>query len=166
MPLSDYARSNRYDRYDLTTPEAAVAATHALLAATSATDRTTAGSALLSSLSEAAGVECPRLLVLDRPRPSRRREGRLVYQKLGTYSPRTHTIRIYNKTAQRELTVAPRTLLETLVHELIHHWDFRVLKLRRSLHTSGFYHRLGHLKRALLAGAEGKAPLQYPRSGS
>jgi hypothetical protein len=151
----DYSRSNRYRSFPVSVKDPRLLASlRLLLSASTAPERQEAGAALLASLCAQAGVAAPLLLVLDTPRPHRVKDGRLAYQKLGVYSPRTKTIRLHNRTARLGRTVAPRTFLETLVHELTHHWDFELLKLGRSLHTSGFYHRLGSVKRQLLAAVE------------
>jgi hypothetical protein len=151
MNLRDYRRSNHVRAVSLTPDKGVLAALHALLEARPAQEREAAGTVLVTELCRQVGSTTPRLVVLDTPRPHRMHEGRLSYQKLATYSVRTRTIRVHNLTARRAQVVASRTFLETLLHELMHHWDAELLKLRRSLHTSGFYHRLGNLKRLLLA---------------
>ena len=151
MNLHDYRRSNRVRAVSVTPDEGVLTALHALLKARPAEEREAAGTVLVSELCRQVGSTTPRLVVLNTARPHRVREGRLSYQKLGTYSGRTRTIRVHNLTARRAQVVASRTFLETLLHELMHHWDAELLRLTRSLHTSGFYHRLGNLKRLLLA---------------
>ena len=150
MNTRDYRRSNQVYTYDLQPDQASITALESLLAATTAAEREKHGAELLASLCGLAGIAPPRLLVLDAPRPHRVRDGRTVYQRYGSYSPRTKTIRLHNRTARLGRAVASATFLETLVHELMHHWDFELLRLRSSLHTSGFYHRLGSVKRRLL----------------
>ena len=151
MNPRDYRQSNRILAISVTPDEGILTALHALLETRPAEKREAAGIILVSALCRQVGSTTPRLVVLDTPRPHRMREGRLSYQKLGTYSGRTRTIRVHNLTARRAQVVASRTFLDTLLHELLHHWDAELLKLTRSLHTSGFYHRLGNLKRLLLA---------------
>ena len=117
-----------------------------------ATARQAAGQSLLVGVCQRLEIESPTLHVLDAPRPHRVRDGRLSYERLGSYSLRTKTIKMHNRTAIRQQIVAPRTAFETLVHELVHHVDFWHLGLSRSLHTSGFYHRIGFIKRTLVGG--------------
>ena len=50
---------------------------------------------------------------------------------------------IYNTTTKTKKTIAIKTFYETLLHEFIHHYDIVGLKLGDSLHTSGFYKRIG-----------------------
>lgn len=157
MSSRDYRRSNSVRAYAIEHDGATLAALGRLLGAASAEERESHGAELVASLCAQMGGTAPRLLVLDAPRPHQVRDGRLSYQRLGSYSPRTRTVRLHNRTARLGRVVAPRTFLETLLHELVHHWDFEHLGLARSLHTSGFYHRLGHLKRGLLAASDSLA---------
>ncbi|MCC6609125.1 MAG: hypothetical protein IT515_05545 [Burkholderiales bacterium] len=54
---------------------------------------------------------------------------------------RTPEISLWMRTAQQRRTVAFRTFLRTLLHELCHHLDFEHLKLPETFHTEGFYKR-------------------------
>ncbi|MFQ6022745.1 MAG: hypothetical protein ACE5NW_08495 [Acidiferrobacterales bacterium] len=67
----------------------------------------------------------------------------------GLYSPaegqRRSTIELWMRTAQRKKTVAFRTFLRTLLHELCHHLDYELLQLPDSFHTEGFYKRISSL---------------------
>jgi len=55
-------------------------------------------------------------------------------------------IEIYEYTAVKRERISPKTAIETLLHEIMHHWDYEKLKLSKSLHTSGFYIRIGVLR--------------------
>jgi hypothetical protein len=57
-------------------------------------------------------------------------------------------------TAKRGQIVAFKTFLRTLLHEICHHLDYALLRLRDSLHTQGFYQRESSLFRELTADAE------------
>jgi hypothetical protein len=50
-------------------------------------------------------------------------------------------IRVWMRTAERRDVVKPKTYLHTLLHEVVHHLDYDLLKLDDSLHTEGFYKR-------------------------
>lgn len=67
----------------------------------------------------------------------------------GLYSPeegrRRPSIQLWMRTAQRKQTVAFRTFLRTLLHELCHHLDYELLRLPDSFHTQGFYKRVSSL---------------------
>ena len=58
-------------------------------------------------------------------------------------------IALWMLTAKRGQVVAYRTFLRTLLHELCHHLDYELLRLRESLHTQGFYQRESSLFAAL-----------------
>jgi len=59
-------------------------------------------------------------------------------------------VQVWMRTARRGQTVAFRTFLRTLLHELCHHLDYEQFKLERSFHTSGFYKRESSLMYAVL----------------
>jgi hypothetical protein len=62
----------------------------------------------------------------------------------GLYEPRADApplITLWMRTAQRRQVVAFKTFLRTLLHEVVHHLDYKYLKLEDSLHTEGFYKR-------------------------
>ena len=50
-------------------------------------------------------------------------------------------IQLWMRTAKQRRVVAFRTYLRTLLHELGHHLDYTMLRLRDSFHTEGFYKR-------------------------
>jgi len=50
-------------------------------------------------------------------------------------------ITLWMRTARQRRVVAFRTFLRTLLHELCHHLDYRLLRLPDSFHTEGFYKR-------------------------
>ncbi len=61
-------------------------------------------------------------------------------------------IQLWMRTAKQRRVVAFRTYLRTLLHELGHHIDYTMLRLRDSLHTEGFYKRESSLFRQLVPG--------------
>lgn len=62
----------------------------------------------------------------------------------------TAVIRVWMRTAAHERTVAFRTFVRTLLHELCHHFDFELLGLVDTFHTEGFFKRESSLARQLL----------------
>lgn len=62
----------------------------------------------------------------------------------------TSVIRVWMRTAAHERPVSFRTFVRTLLHELCHHFDFELLKLRDTFHTEGFFKRESSLARQLL----------------
>jgi len=101
---------------------------------------------LVDHLCEEFVVAGKRVELLDEPRPHKRRGGRIVFELHGQCR-RDGAIRIFARTAAQKRPVALKTLLETLVHEFVHHYDFDCFGA--SVHCSGFYERLGQLYRPL-----------------
>lgn len=99
---------------------------------------------LLDRMARELKVPPVELIFLNKPQKHRRRNGRLTYKEYAHYDP-DKGITIYNKTAVREKHLAPKSYLDTLVHEFLHHLDYELLKLRHTYHTKGFYSRLGDL---------------------
>jgi hypothetical protein len=58
------------------------------------------------------------------------------------------------RTAAKRRTVAFRTFVRTLLHELCHHLDFELYNLPESFHTRGFFQRESSLTRQLLPASE------------
>lgn len=77
--------------------------------------------------------------------------GRLRTKKktLGIYNRGSRTINIYKYTAVRNKPITPKQAISTLLHEIMHHYDYEKLKLKKSLHTSGFYIRISKLRELL-----------------
>jgi hypothetical protein len=59
-------------------------------------------------------------------------------------------IKVWMRTAQRRQTVAFRSFMRTLLHEVVHHLDYQLLRLEDSYHTQGFYKRAESLYRQLV----------------
>ncbi len=55
--------------------------------------------------------------------------------------PRRPLVQVWMRTAVNERTVAFKSFLRTILHELGHHLDYHRFALADSLHTSGFYAR-------------------------
>ena len=94
-----------------------------------------------------AGVPALRIEVGEvRPKNARGELHGLFYP----YDPRTRTpprIVLWMRTAERHEVVKPRTFVRTLMHELVHYFDYSVLKLEDSFHTRGFFARESFLVR-------------------
>jgi len=63
---------------------------------------------------------------------------------------RTPKIQLWMRTAKQRRVVAFRTYLRTLLHEVGHHLDYALLRLRDSYHTEGFYKRESSLFKQLV----------------
>lgn len=119
-------------------------------------ERQRLGRLLLDELSTAAHLPCVELVVADRAQVHAHDGRRLTSRTYGYYrcwftegAVSRARIRIYNRTAVRGQVVAPKVVLNTLLHEWTHHYDFAGLRLSRSPHTAGFYARLRALAEAL-----------------
>ncbi len=84
------------------------------------------------------------LLVTNKPRPCKGK-----CQIHGTYWSVTRAITIYNTTAKTNKPISIKAFYDTLLHEFMHHYDYEVIGLTNSLHTSGFYKRINDLKNKL-----------------
>lgn len=67
-----------------------------------------------------------------------------------TAAPTTARIDVWMRTARLRRVVAFRTFLRTLLHEVVHHLDYHLLRLPDSLHTEGFFRRENSLFRQLV----------------
>lgn len=149
QPRDDnYERSNAVTtvRIGITTAARDLAAR--LLRSDGIEERQGLGEALLDELADGAQVDICTLKVSDTRQYHRRVGGRTVFKQYGYYRPQSRYIYIQNRTAVRGQVLAPKSFLETMLHEWTHHYDFQVLKLR-SIHTAGFYRRLRDLKEKL-----------------
>ena len=61
------------------------------------------------------------------------------------------SIQVWMRTAKRKQTVAFRTFLRTLLHEVCHHLDYTYFHFRESYHTEGFFRRESSLFHRLLS---------------
>lgn len=111
----------------------------------SSCDREENAQILLDYLCKKFKIERVTLSVTTAARPCNRRNAQIY----GRYYPLSRRIVIYNTTTKTKKTIAIKTFYETLLHEFIHHYDIVGLKLGDSLHTSGFYKRIGDLKEKL-----------------
>ncbi len=104
--------------------------------------------AVLDLLCEAARVP-PAVLKLKDTAYAKFRGGKAVWKLYGTCD-RDGTITLAFRTAVRRQVFAFRTFLNTAVHEFMHHYDARRLRLAASFHTGGFYRRVRDLYGRLL----------------
>jgi hypothetical protein len=59
-------------------------------------------------------------------------------------------ITIWMRTAAKRRVVAFKSFLRTLVHELLHHFDYELYAMEETFHTEGFFQRESSLTRQLL----------------
>ena len=87
-------------------------------------------------------------------RPSNRREELHGLYEYGSHRPQP-VITVWMRTAQRRQTVAFRSFMRTLLHEVVHHLDYQLLRLPDSYHTEGFYKRESSLFHQLVVPKSG-----------
>lgn len=148
-----YLRSNAIDRFEFApSPSAAEAAEELIRVLESGSVAATARAAGLAAaeVCRSARVAPVRVDVRGvRPKNTRGELHGLFYP----YDPRRRTppsIVLWMRTAERHDVVKPRTFVRTLMHELVHYFDYSVLRLDDSFHTLGFFKRESYLVRALM----------------
>lgn len=103
---------------------------------------------LLDELADMAKIDIVKLKISKAKQYHKKYKGRVVAKQYGYYRPGSKYIYINNRTAVRGQILAPKTFLDTLLHEWLHHYDHCKLGLN-SIHTAGFYARLKDLKTKL-----------------
>lgn len=162
MPFSYYARLSRsqqavYRRSDeivevrLPRPAALHPAVSGLTAALATEDRAQVQRAterLIRDLTDALGVPSVQVEVLAARPHAKWGELHGLYTVERGKPPK---IQLWMRTAKQRRVVAFRTYLRTLLHEVGHHLDYALLRLRDSYHTEGFYKRESSLFHQLVA---------------
>lgn len=105
-------------------------------------------SELLDELGDLAQIDIVNLKVSGTNQSHKKSKGRVVSKQYGYYRPKSSYIYIHNRTAVRGQILASKTFVDTLLHEWLHHYDFKKLRLN-SIHSAGFYARLKDLKTKL-----------------
>jgi hypothetical protein len=162
MPFSYYARLTRsqqavYRKSDevaavrLPNPAALHAAVTALTTALATEDRAQVQRAterLIRGLTDALGVPPVQVEVLAARPHAGWGELHGLYTVERGKPPK---IQLWMRTAKQRRVVAFRSYLRTLLHEVGHHLDYALLRLRDSYHTEGFYKRESSLFHQLVA---------------
>jgi hypothetical protein len=144
-----YLASNALERYEFDPGARARATARRLMDELEAgRERSAAMLAHELALELCLRAEAPRVAVTVRGVRPHNTRGELhgIY-----YHSRPPRIVLWMRTAQRHDVVKPRTFLRTLLHEIGHHFDYTVLGLGDSYHTTGFFKRESWLMRALIA---------------
>jgi hypothetical protein len=141
-----YLRSDAIDAFDLAVGPNALSLAEVLVVALeggSIAGTGRAAQALVAELCRLLGVRVVPIEVKGvRPRNAR---GELH----GIFYPDAPRIVLWTRTALRHDVVKPKTFLRTLMHELVHYFDYAVLRLGNSYHTRGFFKRESFLVRAV-----------------
>jgi hypothetical protein len=156
-----YLRSNAIETFNLAPSPQALRMTAALMNTLTEGRQAAAGIVVRQLADELCGLLQVRPIAVEvrgvRPHNTRGELHGIFYP---TRPPR---IVLWMRTAQRHQTVKPRTFIRTLLHELGHYFDYAVLRLGDSFHTSGFFKRESALVRALLPQGEPDAGRDRPK---
>lgn len=76
------------------------------------------------------------------------------------------SIQVWMRTAKRKQTVAFRTFLRTLLHEVCHHLDYTYFHFRESYHTEGFFQRESSLFHRVMSPTTKSSPVAQKPSQS
>ena len=145
---SNYDKSNKITSVKIPNSSEAILLADRILKSELAEARQEIGEMLLDELCDGSQIDIIKLQINDENQYHRKKNNRVVMKRYGSYRPATATISISNRTAVRGQILAPKSFLDTLLHEWIHHYDTCKLKLR-SIHSKGFYLRLNDLKEKL-----------------
>ena len=145
LKQSNYEKSNRITSVKITPSDSAIRLCAEILESAEASERGKLSEALLDELSDSAKIDVVNVVIADQNQTHRRRGSRIVMKKYGSYRLDSKTINISNRTAARGQILAPKSFLDTLLHEWLHHYDTHKLKIN-SIHSKGFYDRLNDLK--------------------
>jgi len=160
-----YLESDSITSYEFV-PDAAVsrsvAALTRILARGNAADTESAARKTAGEMCRMAAVPAVAVDVREvRPKNARGELHGLFYPA----DPRKRTppnIVLWMRTAERREVVKARTFVRTLMHELVHYFDYSVLKLEDSFHTRGFFARESYLVRTTIAAKEAPKPDEGP----
>ena len=142
-PINNYEVSNKIENVRLTSFKSDYSES-LLKGSDNISQRDKRAETLLNYLCTKFKINNITLLVTNKPRPCKGRG-----QICGWYVPTEKKIIIYNTTAKTNKTISIKSFYDTLLHEFIHHYDYEVIGLTDSLHTSGFYKRITDLKNKL-----------------
>ncbi len=147
--MTNYQKSNAITSVDFAPSARAKRIAGQILYAQGYKERQSLAHFLINELAYNSNIERVSIKVTDTKQWHKRKGTRIAIKKYGVYYPKTKRISIQNLTAVRGRELAPKTFLDTLLHEWIHHYDYEKLRLN-SIHTKGFYERIGSLKERLL----------------
>lgn len=145
---SNYERSNATTKIKIHISEESRRLTSLLLKSQTEEERQRFGDNLLDELADLAKIDIVNLKISDKNQYHQKRNGKVSMKQYGYYKPGSKYIYISNRTAVRGQILAPKTFLDTLLHEWTHHYDHQKLGLN-SIHSAGFYARLKDIKTKL-----------------
>src|SRR3989338_1435837 len=143
--MTNYEKSNSIIKISFKPSARAKRLSGQLLLSSGFEQRQSLSNFLVNELSYNADIERIALEITDTKQWHKRKGTRLAVKRYGVYYPKTKRISIQNRTAVQGKELAPKTFMDTLLHEWMHHYDFQKLKIN-SIHTKGFYERVRFLK--------------------
>ncbi len=144
----NYKKSNKITEVHFNVSDHACNISSGILGSSGVDRRQRLSLALSDELCDLAKIDIVNVKISDAKQFHRRSNGRISMRQYGYYKPDTRYIYITNHTAVRGQPLAPKTFLNTLLHEWMHHYDTCSLGLN-SIHTKGFYLRLKSLEQQL-----------------
>ena len=145
---TNYEKSNSTTTIKIPISDEARRLTSLLLKSKDEAKRQTLGDGLLDELADLAKIDIVNLKISETRQYHKKRNGKVAMKQYGYYKPGSKYIYINNRTAVRGQILAPKTFLDTLLHEWTHHYDYQKLGLN-SIHSAGFYARLKDIKEKL-----------------
>ncbi len=146
---ANYRKSNRHESVAFVVDGHVMQLTMRVMKTKTVQHRQRASEKLVDALCDLACIDICTVKISDTKQYHKKRAGRTVMKQYGYYRVASQYIYIQNRTAVRGQILAAKTFLNTLLHEWMHHYDHCALGLN-SIHTAGFYKRLGNLQKQLL----------------
>ena len=143
-PNPSYNKSNDNPSVDFELPTHTIELMHKLILSFDLRERELFSQIIINALCDNAQIPRCKITVKDVAQQHTKRNGRLRGKTLAFYQVASEEIVLFNKTAIQKKVLAGKTFLRTLIHEFMHHYDKHFLKIR-SLHTAGFYKRVGEV---------------------
>lgn len=153
---SNYDYSNSVTKVKIPISQEAADLAQGLLSVLDYEERLNLSEQLLDELCDLAGLDIVEFNLVDANQIHRKRDGKIVMKRYGSYKIAEKIITIHHRTASRGQVLAAKSYIDTLLHEWLHHYDFKKLKLN-SIHSRGFYLRLNDLKAKLQIPVEKKS---------
>jgi len=142
---NNYQKSNRITKTKITVSDEAVILAKKILESSECNRRQKLSEELLDELCDGSRIDIVKLCISNTKQYHKKSKGRVAMKRYGYYKTAEKYIYIQNLTAVRGQILAPKTFLDTLLHEWMHHYDTYKLKIR-SIHSKGFYERINDLK--------------------
>lgn len=141
FPMECYEKSQKHECVKLT--RFSKQYSERIIKSATSKDRIRYAEELLKYLSAKFNISCPQLQVLN---CKRKINNKGTSQTYGLYVVQLQRIVIYNLTAIKGEVISNKMFYHTLLHEFMHHYDHKVLRLKKSLHTSAFFKRINDLR--------------------